>query len=87
MRILELSVALAVVLPLAGCNDAGDGGPAGVLVENACTEHPKYGTGNPTVTLNTSLGDIVAEIFVDQVPNTGMNFVKLAEAGEYDGTP
>lgn len=88
---------LSAVLPplvlvasvLAGCaGNSGDGaGSGGGLVENRCTGHPKYGTGNPMVTLNTTMGDIVAEIFVDQVPNTGMNFVKLAEAGEYDGTP
>lgn len=82
-----LPVLFLAALGLAGCAgpDGGEGG--GDVVENQCTAHPKYGTGNPTVTLNTSMGDIVAEIFVDQVPNTGMNFVKLAEAGTLDGSP
>ena len=40
---------------------------------------------NPTATFDTSLGTFKAEIFVDQVPITGKNFVKLAKSGFYDG--
>lgn len=90
MRTLALLPLLVLLgAGLAGCTgDDGSGGDGdGGLVHNACTEHPKYGTGNPTVTLRTSLGNITAEVFVDQVPNTGMNFVKLVEAGEYNNTP
>lgn len=83
MRILTLALPL-LFLGLAGCTETETGGP---LVENACTEHPKYGTGNPHVTIKTNLGSITAEIFVDKVPNTGMNFVKLAEDGTFDGSP
>ena len=40
---------------------------------------------NPTATLSTSLGDIQVELFVDQMPITAGNFVKLAKSGFYDG--
>jgi cyclophilin family peptidyl-prolyl cis-trans isomerase len=40
---------------------------------------------NPTATLKTSLGDIEVELFVDKMPNTAGNFVKLAKSGFYDG--
>lgn len=82
LRTLALAAALAAPLFLAGCSDGGEG-----LVRNACTDHPRYGSGNPHVTLETTLGAITAEIFVDQAPITGMNFVKLAEAGTFNGTP
>jgi cyclophilin family peptidyl-prolyl cis-trans isomerase len=40
---------------------------------------------NPTATLETSLGTITVELFVDQMPITAGNFVKLAKSGFYDG--
>jgi cyclophilin family peptidyl-prolyl cis-trans isomerase len=40
---------------------------------------------NPTATLKTSLGDIEIELFVDKMPNTAANFIKLAKDGFYDG--
>lgn len=40
---------------------------------------------NPTATLSTSLGDIVVELFVDKMPVTANNFLKLAKSGFYDG--
>lgn len=40
---------------------------------------------NPTATLKTSLGDIEVEIFVDKMPNTAGNFIKLAKEGFYNG--
>jgi cyclophilin family peptidyl-prolyl cis-trans isomerase len=40
---------------------------------------------NPTATLKTSLGDIEIELFVDQMPKTAGNFIKLAKDGFYDG--
>jgi cyclophilin family peptidyl-prolyl cis-trans isomerase len=40
---------------------------------------------NPTATLKTSLGDIEIELFVDKMPNTAGNFIKLAKDGFYDG--
>jgi cyclophilin family peptidyl-prolyl cis-trans isomerase len=40
---------------------------------------------NPTATLETSLGSITVELFVDKMPITASNFVKLVKAGFYDG--
>jgi cyclophilin family peptidyl-prolyl cis-trans isomerase len=40
---------------------------------------------NPTATLKTSLGDIEIELFVDKMPETAGNFIKLAKSGFYDG--
>lgn len=81
------AIALSACLVVAGIALAGCSKPDAELVKNDCTQHPNYGTGNPHVRLATTMGNITAEIFVDKAPNTGMNFVKLAEAGEYDGTP
>jgi cyclophilin family peptidyl-prolyl cis-trans isomerase len=40
---------------------------------------------NPTALLETSLGNIKIELFVDKMPITAGNFVKLAKSGFYDG--
>ena len=40
---------------------------------------------NPTATCETSLGTFRIELFTDKMPVTAGNFVKLAEAGFYDG--
>jgi cyclophilin family peptidyl-prolyl cis-trans isomerase len=40
---------------------------------------------NPTATMETSLGNIEVELFTDKMPVTAGNFIKLAEAGFYDG--
>ena len=40
---------------------------------------------NPTATLKTSLGDIEVELFVDKMPITAGNFVRLAKEGFYNG--
>jgi cyclophilin family peptidyl-prolyl cis-trans isomerase len=40
---------------------------------------------NPTVTLETSLGDVEVELFTDLMPTTAGNFVELAKSGFYDG--
>lgn len=40
---------------------------------------------NPTATLETSLGTIEVELFLDQMPLTAGNFIKLAKSGFYDG--
>lgn len=42
-------------------------------------------TMNPTVTIETELGTIEAELFKDKVPKTVDNFVALAQKGFYDG--
>jgi cyclophilin family peptidyl-prolyl cis-trans isomerase len=40
---------------------------------------------NPTATCETSLGSFKIELFVDQMPITAGNFIKLAKSGFYDG--
>jgi cyclophilin family peptidyl-prolyl cis-trans isomerase len=40
---------------------------------------------NPTVTFNTTMGSITAEIFLDKVPVTASNFLDLANSGFYNG--
>ena len=40
---------------------------------------------NPTATMETSLGTFEVELYVDQMPITAGNFVKLAKSGFYDG--
>jgi cyclophilin family peptidyl-prolyl cis-trans isomerase len=40
---------------------------------------------NPTATFDTSLGSFTAEIYLDKMPVTAANFIKLAKAGHYDG--
>lgn len=39
---------------------------------------------NPTATCETSLGTFVIELFVDKMPLTASNFIKLAKSGFYD---
>lgn len=40
---------------------------------------------NPVAKFETSMGEFEAEIFVDKMPITGGNFVRLAEEGFYNG--
>jgi cyclophilin family peptidyl-prolyl cis-trans isomerase len=40
---------------------------------------------NPTATFETSLGNFEAELFLDRMPITAGNFIKLAKEGFYDG--
>jgi cyclophilin family peptidyl-prolyl cis-trans isomerase len=40
---------------------------------------------NPTATFDTTLGSFTAEIFLDQMPITAGNFIKLAKQGFYNG--
>jgi cyclophilin family peptidyl-prolyl cis-trans isomerase len=40
---------------------------------------------NPSALLETSLGNIKVELFVDKMPLTAQNFIKLAKSGFYDG--
>lgn len=40
---------------------------------------------NPTAVLETSLGNMTVELFLDKMPITAGNFLKLAKSGFYDG--
>ena len=42
-------------------------------------------TKNPIVILKTTKGDIAIELFMDKMPITAGNFLKLAQEGFYDG--
>jgi cyclophilin family peptidyl-prolyl cis-trans isomerase len=48
-------------------------------------EYAKTAAGNPIVVLKTTKGDIELEIFENDAPNHGGNFIKLAKSGFYDG--
>lgn len=43
-------------------------------------------SSNPTVVIQTNLGEITLELFADKAPKTVDNFVKLARAGFYNQT-
>ena len=40
---------------------------------------------NPTAVFDTSLGKMTVELYVDKMPITAGNFIKLAKSGFYDG--
>jgi cyclophilin family peptidyl-prolyl cis-trans isomerase len=40
---------------------------------------------NPTAVLETSLGNITVELFLDKMPITAGNFIELAKSGFYNG--
>jgi cyclophilin family peptidyl-prolyl cis-trans isomerase len=40
---------------------------------------------NPTAVFETSLGKLTVELYVDKMPITAKNFIKLAKSGFYDG--
>ena len=40
---------------------------------------------NPIATLETSMGTIRAELFLDEMPRTASNFIDLANSGFYNG--
>ena len=40
---------------------------------------------NPTATLETSLGTMTVELYLDKMPLTAGNFIKLAKSGFYNG--
>ena len=46
---------------------------------------PWRAMSNPTATMDTSLGSFEVEIFLDKMPVTASNFIKLAKSGFYDG--
>merc|ERR1712107_11713 len=40
---------------------------------------------NPTAVLDTTMGQIEVELFLDRVPRTASNFIDLAKSGYYNG--
>ena len=47
---------------------------------------PAGKAANPRVKLETSMGDIVLELYPDKAPKTVANFLEYVKAGHYDGT-
>ena len=54
--------------------------------ENGAVVPEPVANNNPTVIFKTSQGDITLELFVTKAPKTVENFIKLANAGFYNGT-
>merc|ERR1719198_456002 len=46
---------------------------------------PNTNVKNPTAVLETSMGTIKAEIYLDRVPITASNFIDLSKSGYYNG--
>ncbi len=44
-----------------------------------------YGAENPKVLMNTELGDIVIEVYLDKAPITAANFLKYVDEDRWDG--
>ncbi|MDA3959830.1 MAG: peptidylprolyl isomerase [Planctomycetota bacterium] len=51
-----------------------------LLAEDAPTPPPGFSTARPQITITTSKGVIVAELFADQAPETVRTVIELAEA-------
>jgi peptidyl-prolyl cis-trans isomerase B (cyclophilin B) len=52
----------------------------------ADNKEPLPATDNPAVLLQTSMGDIVIELYPEKAPKTVANFLKYVDEGFYDGT-
>lgn len=88
-----------IVLPVAACGqEAGDGDAADEVAAEDTTRDAEaagapaaptnvYGDSmpHPTVTLNTSEGDIRIELFPEHAPESVENFLAYVENGFYDG--
>ena len=60
-----------------------DESPPPVVFAKGCNAYRAM--PNPTATFSTTMGDFKVELFLDQMPITAGNFVKLAKSGFYDG--
>lgn len=59
--------------------------PLGIGVDGKSPNDYLESMANPTATLETSLGNITVELFMDLMPITAGNFSRLAKTGFYDG--
>ena len=77
---MRIWLSLILCITVAGCAARLGREPgAGTLAS-------RQGVGNVVkVKIETSMGDIYADLFAEEVPNTVDNFVKLANKGFYDG--
>jgi cyclophilin family peptidyl-prolyl cis-trans isomerase len=60
--------------------------PAGNLTGNSSAAPAPAPAKNPIVVMDTSLGPVEMEIFVDKAPITAANFLQYVDAGFYNGT-
>ncbi len=95
---MALLTLLGMVVPVAACGqEAGDGDASGaaaaedtvrdaeVAVEATPTNVYGDSMPHPTVTLNTSHGEIRIELFPEDAPVSVENFLAYVESGHYDG--
>ena len=83
--ILALTLALTVVLAFVLTNYWFK--PTATTDKMQQTEiEKKEESGTPAVVFDTNKGRIAIEVFIDTMPVTGENFVKLAKEGFYNGT-
>ncbi len=57
-----------------------------VLATTLALSDQTAAAGNPQVSIKTSMGEIVVEVYPDKAPKTVENFLKYVNDGFYDGT-
>ena len=55
------------------------------IQEQELIEQDREKGDNPKVKMETTQGDVVIELFINQAPSTVSNFIQLVEKGYYDG--
>ena len=86
---------LLLLFITAGCATAGTSGggaasspalpPAPAAAQAAVVQEPRKDQNIVKIKIETTMGDIEADLYKREVPNTVANFEKLAKAGFYDG--
>lgn len=79
-----IAFVLIAVIGLAGCGEKSSTGKA--PERNQMTKKSDSPAGNPQVRLQTSLGEIVVELYAKEAPISTANFLKYVESGFYAGT-
>jgi len=85
-KIFILSILMLLILTLGGCS-LNDLGKKAETSEKTKPETKKETSVSKTMAvIKTNYGDIKIELFLEDAPETTANFIKLSEAGFYDGT-
>lgn len=74
----------ALLFPLSAC--AADTVPAPAPAPALATAQGNSVTANPTIVLDTTLGEITLELDAAKAPLSTANFVEYVKSGHYDGT-